>query len=256
VYSVRVNDRIVNIRHKLQRARKHLHDLHAAVEAFRESKPYKICAKPHPVKQIRHTVLCVESVQPLPPEIPLIIGDAVHNMRSCLDHLAWQLVLANGNTPDRATYFPILDPAKDPSPKVKAETGKGMSDDARDLIWQLQPRVSGLNKLWQLHQLDIFDKHRLVIAATLANAGWEVKAAAGGSIEFPTSYTFPLRAGYEITNLPTSTYERQKIDDFKLIIEVKFDEPQANSLESVLTTLDDMAIFIDALLLKFEALLD
>lgn len=251
-----MTDRIVNVRHKLQRARKHLIDLRAAVEAFCESSPYKISAKPHALAQIRHTTLYVESIRPLPPEIPLIIGDAIHNMRSCLDHLAWQLVLANGNTPDRYTYFPILDPAKDPAPAVQAGLGKGMSDDAIALIRQLQPRASGRNELWQLHQVDIVDKHRLVIAAILADAGWEVKATAGGSIEFPVLYSFPLRAGSEIVNLPTSTYERQKIEDFKLILEVKFDEPTADSVGPVVAALNNMANFVDDLLLKFEKCLE
>jgi hypothetical protein len=29
----------------------------------------------------------------------VIIGDVVHNLRSALDHLVWQLTLANGNIP-------------------------------------------------------------------------------------------------------------------------------------------------------------
>ena len=100
------------IRLKLSRAEKHLCDLDAAIRFFCESKPYRISVKPHPVAEIDYVRLFVESVTPVPAEIGLIIGDAVHNLRSALDHLAFQLVLANGKTPVTTTEFPISDPAK------------------------------------------------------------------------------------------------------------------------------------------------
>ena len=43
---------------------------------------------------------------PIPVDLSLVIGDAVHNLRSALDHLAWQLVLANGQTPTTQTAYP------------------------------------------------------------------------------------------------------------------------------------------------------
>jgi hypothetical protein len=40
-------------------------------------------------------------------EIGVIAGDAVHNLRSALDHLAWQLALLNTAKPHPRTQFPI-----------------------------------------------------------------------------------------------------------------------------------------------------
>ena len=39
------------------------------------------------------------------------IGEVLHQLRSALDHLAWQLVLLDGARPSRQTQFPILDRA-------------------------------------------------------------------------------------------------------------------------------------------------
>src|SRR5271169_4608675 len=39
-------------------------------------------------------------------ELSLIYADFLGNLRATLDYLAWQLVLAAGNTPRRATGFP------------------------------------------------------------------------------------------------------------------------------------------------------
>ena len=43
----------------------------------------------------------------VPVEWSVIIGETLYNMRSALDHLIWQLVLANGHTPGRHNQFPI-----------------------------------------------------------------------------------------------------------------------------------------------------
>lgn len=58
-----------------------------------------IGTKPHPVAQIHHTTLYVAGVQPVPDDIKLVVGDAIHNLRSSLDHLAWQLVEATDPAP-------------------------------------------------------------------------------------------------------------------------------------------------------------
>ena len=37
------------------------------------------------------------------------MGDALFNMRSCLDHLAWRLVELDGGEPCHQRQFPIRD---------------------------------------------------------------------------------------------------------------------------------------------------
>ena len=46
----------------------------------------------------------------IPPGFPLIAGEAAHQLRSALDHLVWQLVIANtGATPTGTkSGFPIF----------------------------------------------------------------------------------------------------------------------------------------------------
>src|SRR5205807_2099254 len=50
----------------------------------------------------------VSQATPLPPEIPFLIGDTVHNLRCALDHLVCQLAIAAGNCAAcRGSHFPI-----------------------------------------------------------------------------------------------------------------------------------------------------
>ncbi len=47
------------------------------------------------------------------PDVPIEwsvrIGEILYNLRSALDHLVWQLVLANGQEPGRDNQFAIVD---------------------------------------------------------------------------------------------------------------------------------------------------
>jgi hypothetical protein len=50
--------------------------------------------------QTGEVIIYAETLTKVPvDEWGAIIGDVVHNLRSALDHLVWQLTLANGNTP-------------------------------------------------------------------------------------------------------------------------------------------------------------
>ena len=42
-------------------------------------------------------------------EWPLLIGEVLYQLRSALDHLAWQLVELDGQTPNELTQFPVRD---------------------------------------------------------------------------------------------------------------------------------------------------
>ena len=47
-----------------------------------------------------------------PLRLGVILGDCVHNLRSCLDHIAWQVTLLDGGTPNDETQFPIASKSK------------------------------------------------------------------------------------------------------------------------------------------------
>jgi hypothetical protein len=95
----------VNIRVRIERAKKHLVELNGAAQSFFATNPYEIRTKRN--ADTRRIVYYLWRVEAVPAEISAIAGDVLTNLRSSLDHLAWQLVLANGQTPGKGTYFPI-----------------------------------------------------------------------------------------------------------------------------------------------------
>lgn len=99
------------------------------------------------------------------------IGEHLHDLRSSLDHLAWQLVLEAKGTPTDKTRFPVRD--TDPGTNKKGEprtpgVSGGVSSRALALIREAQPYQFGArhaeHPLWLLQQLWNIDKHRYVIA--------------------------------------------------------------------------------------------
>ena len=95
----------------------------------------------------------------IPDTIPLLLGDCLYNFRAALDHLVWQLVILEGNTPCKKNEFPIFDnPAQY---KVgKKPRLQGLSADAIVIIDGLQPHNAGNEALSMLYELNNTDKHR------------------------------------------------------------------------------------------------
>lgn len=68
---------------KVERADQHIHALERCLREFTEN---SFTTRPHASgMDITYTFLAP------PSEVALILGDAVHNLRSALDHLTWEL---------------------------------------------------------------------------------------------------------------------------------------------------------------------
>lgn len=152
------------IQAKITRAREHLGVLDELIGAYVGRKPYEFAAEVDANSEMR-TFLTVHELPPDELWGP-IIGDAVHNLRSALDHLAWLLALpsARRDTP-RGIEFPIYldDPAT--NPKVRRALRKKLAclrPDSHALVDAAQPykRGDSHHPLWLLQALWNTDKHR------------------------------------------------------------------------------------------------
>lgn len=113
-----MNDRLAGVEEKIERSKKHIQDLDVAIKAFLKTDPYAVGAKRDP--ETRRPIYYLTSVQAVPAEVALIAGDIIQNLRSALDHLAYQLVLVGTGKPGPFphVYFPIFNSA------TKYEGGK------------------------------------------------------------------------------------------------------------------------------------
>lgn len=135
-------------------------------------------------------VLEAKITEPPPEEWPLMVGDAVHNLRSALDHVAYQLAL-DGYQADRPgeaipaghqrrIMFPIVAVSNDPRLSVEefyAQVVKAqlryVPDSAAAAIQTLQPyertpAAPLTDPLWAVNEIDVIDKHRKLHTTAVA----------------------------------------------------------------------------------------
>ena len=119
-------------------------------------------------------------------EWSILAGEILYNLRSALDHLVWQLVLANGMDPTRANQFPILNDEAAWTSDRTAQFLQGVADKDKETIRHLQP-FNPFLQLWDngecrpfnaqvfgtLQQLCNVDKHRHLNLILVGTAGIE-----------------------------------------------------------------------------------
>jgi hypothetical protein len=163
-----VNDRLVAIEDRLFRADENLNAVKEQLKTYYASDAYHLRGEFNPETDAIHVV---GGVIPPPIRVFSLVGDILHELRSALDHLAWQLVRENGGNPGDSTAWPIISAAplpykkgpnrgQLPLPNVEG----GVSDTAREIMGEAQPYQWDVgyeaHPFYILNWLNIRDKHR------------------------------------------------------------------------------------------------
>lgn len=254
-------ERLALINAKAERAGEHFYYLNAEIDAFWKSKPYEIATKRDP--ETRRLTYYLAKAQPVPIRFGLLTGDAIQNLRSALDHLVWQMVLAAGNVPGRHTAFPVYDdtvPAKGPRGQIAGITAK-----AQQAVDALNPYKTGNPALWMLDQLNNIDKHRTIftpfgrygsvdiwpdLKKTLMESGF---SDFDFSLPLIPAKTFdPIKAGDDLyTSLPDA--EEQK--DMQFRFEIAISEPGIVEGEPLIATLNNLGDTVKHILTELSRFL-
>lgn len=122
-----------------------------------------------------------------PEELGGNAGEILYHLRSALDNLVWQLVIANGKTPGSSNEFPIYKSESEFTRRAGKQL-RGVSTAARTAIEGLQPFIEapenpGYTTLCLIHDLNRIDKHRLPHMACMwlchVNATFNAPSAGG-----------------------------------------------------------------------------
>jgi len=223
-----VDERLKQITLKVERAKEHIRELERQLRAFFDTQPYRVGTKHDP--QTRKLIYYVTCAHPTPDGPSLVAGDAIQNLMSALDHMAYQIVCSDtGDKPPNPNwiYFPIADDA------AKYETKKhgkmeGAHQDSFDAIDLLKPYKGGNDLLWMLYRLNNVEKHRLLLTVGSQAAGFNV--AQDMARRMPGAFPPEVRAVFATMNLfirPADTGFPLK-DGFELFIGSVDEEPDPN----------------------------
>jgi hypothetical protein len=147
---------------KIDRAYKHIREIEAAIlslhEAYVSSIEKDANTGGHSIKYE-----CADLDSRII-EIALITGDAVHNLRTALDHAWFAIIDKLGLGQNSWTRFPFADTAQALGQTLK----KKKIDIASPALFEklttkIKPYCGGDVYLWGLHKADITDKHKLII---------------------------------------------------------------------------------------------
>ncbi|WP_457321357.1 hypothetical protein [Stenotrophomonas sp. P5_B8] len=116
-----------------------------------------------------------------PAGLNVALGDAIHNLRACLDLLAVEVVKLNGGS-SKGVYFPFADAAENLEATIKGRKWDRAAPEDVEIVRALRPYTGGNQLLRALHDLDIQDKHLSLIpnGAFLASGGVRVRQDENG----------------------------------------------------------------------------
>jgi len=153
---------------KLRRAVHHIDALEAEADRWLARPPYALRRSVDVATAER--LLLVELLEPVPGELAAVAGDALHNLRSALDNLVYELAVAYKGEPLSAklatdSAFP-LSARTDPSGEDQLRRRlAGIHPEAREIVRGMLPNNLGHggqeNLRWLLNDLNVKDKHRL-----------------------------------------------------------------------------------------------
>lgn len=225
---------------KTKRAKKHILDVEAVARDARKG----ISGFPDP-KGKRHRSEPILAV-----DIGVIAGagDVIHNLRSALDHLAWELAKWKTGLPQKPNKccFPIgwsFDNYKD----IKQGGAiAGMSPEAKKAIDDLRPYKGpdGNEPLWRIHYLDIVDKHRHILIA-----GYQIVFT--GMMDFPATFSTVKEEPAHFLGLFEDDFQGE--DERSL--QPAAAELQVFHMKPLIPSLHELLVFTENLIKNFKPML-
>jgi hypothetical protein len=157
---------------KLIWANEHINQLNALWQDFLETDFCELRVEDHPEGG---QTLKIVSLNPLPAELILVLGDAVHNLRCALDYTVSELL----GWKDTRLTFPMGEDREElvssfrTEPEIIDGKARGKGRNAaievavpgigEFIVNEIRPYKAGDGFLWPLGKLDGRDKHRLLI---------------------------------------------------------------------------------------------
>jgi hypothetical protein len=222
-----------SVRQKIVWSDHHRQSLIAEANRYFETKPCIVVPEEEP--ETHRLIFRVKIVTPVPPSIPLIIGDCLQNLRSSLDYLVWELVSAAHNQPTKDNMFPICSTDNAFNQALSRGRLKGVCPEAIAEIKALQPYNNGQNDpnpLTVLETLCNINKHRRLLVTVLSphSAHTEIVSSESGRSIQIVDATRGHDAEVAVSPRPSKAGETMEVEG-KLAYFITFNERPTERVE-------------------------
>jgi hypothetical protein len=228
-----------SVLHKLFYSKLHLNVLDATIARYLDNPLDAVSCEQD---DAGNPLITVGRGSEVPSIIPLRAGDVLQNLRSILDYLVTELVVANKGTPTDKNAFPVCDSSRTTFDAAAKSRLKGVSPSAIVLIESLQPYHFGeIDKnnsiIFILDELANINKHRNILLARKRAVPLDQMAVIDASGE---TIRFDVRLAPDdqtVSRLLTEAIQMQM--NKKVSVFVAFDERPVKGLEvsALLTSL-------------------
>ena len=250
---------------KLARAQEHLDALKTEEEwRPKDDEPLILGKDFYPQHNL--FVFKIEHIYGPRPRLSAILGDVLQNLYSVLEHLAWQLVIANRGTPiDRVTSFPITR-SPDHFSTTRDKQLKGVSTTHVAMIEGVQPYpgrdADQFTLLWLLRELARKDRHQDLrpVFGVSQSTSPDIYVLGDCFIRGfgvnPNLFEEPLTAGTELVYVPVQpTGPNPNVNmDIELVTYLAL--PERVGKESVSLSAEAMIRLVDGIVRMFSALME
>jgi hypothetical protein len=136
--------------------------LNAKIDAYVAQRPTKLMIRFQP--KARQKVIFSKSEIPVPPDLPLILGDAVHNLCAALDFTMY-IILKDVAPSHWEIKFPFSRKRAGFENAMDKAQIKFARKEIQDFVRSLKPWLDtdGSQSLNGMHRIDLSDKHKLLV---------------------------------------------------------------------------------------------
>jgi hypothetical protein len=257
-----------DIQAKIEWAENHIARLDSAILPLRRADVHQVGTKRLP--DTGKLVYYVAEVSSVSTDIALITGDAIGNLVSVLDHVAFQLYRKNTSGGDgRNVQFPISRKATTAAEYVSRTQGQvqGIDPAVATSLHQLEAYQGGKgHQLWVLNELNNLSKHRQLFAVAALfhsmDLGADLQALMEKSLGQPLGLEIgpifvkpadplcPLQVGDELF---IGGPEDEPNPKMKFTFDVSLHEPQIVKAEPLIETVRQFADLVKGIVDQFAA---
>lgn len=238
---------------KIARARTHLDELKSKLALFGEGLEVQIVRIGETEHHDHYTMAFNKSP---PDDIPIIIGDAVHNLRAALDLMMGDVARVL-NVSRKEVKFPFAESREAFENLIRKQPYSRLGSEIVETLVAMGPFRDGNGALRGLHDLDITDKHKAVLPTYVA---------AWGRIVIPEAFNNMIAQafGFEFNQSRTPYCEGAKIvvakgiNPLSMLDEVEgapepiFRPGSPFAMDPVIHTLENLTNMVAAIVVIFE----
>jgi hypothetical protein len=154
---------------KLKRAKETINMLEKELNELVKDGKYSVISE---LQEEKKRYAFILNGEPINVRIPILAGEVIHHLRTILDYVVWEI--ASKKSPknfNQRIQFPIYETEEKFKNALKNKKLLGIPEKFRDYIESIQPynTTDPKNSVIQiLHDLDILDKHKLLIVVSHA----------------------------------------------------------------------------------------